>query len=151
MPRKGKKYGFEELSPHKIAHELFAHLPTGEKVVLLSRVPDENYTKALSSRGLQARYITGQNPMQDFCFLMSAQKDMVGYAMSTYAVYAAYLGNASKARLYSLKSPERLERMGTTGYYQSIKFTNPILRDRVVFEEYNSEAQDEVEQNETIK
>lgn len=145
MPRKGKSYGFEELSPRKMAHELLKQLEKGNKVTLVGRVPDGDYTNAMQERGLNARYMTGQSPTQDFCFLMSATKEMVGYTMSSYAIYAAYLGNATKARLYSLKSPERLERLGTSGYFYHYNWTDSVLKDRVAFEIYNSEEQDEIE------
>jgi hypothetical protein len=148
MPRKGKRRGYEELSPSKVAHELFGHLEAGEKVAFTSRTSSEfvsNYTAALNARGLQVRIIEGQNPTQDFCFLMSARKDFAGFSMSSYAVWAAYLGKATQSRLYSVKSPDRIASLGENGYFVSQNWTDPFMKERVIFEVYNSEEQDEVE------
>lgn len=150
MPKKGKQQGFEELSPQKFATELFGSLKAGEKVAFTSRYPANlmvNFTASFESRGIKVRFIEGQNPTQDLCFLMSAQKDFVGCATSSYAAWAAYLGNATKARLYSVKSPHRIARDGNDKYFYRYNWTDTTLQKRVLFQEYNSEAQDEVENN----
>ena len=148
MPRKGKRQGYEELSPDKVAHELFGHLQAGDKVAFTSRVSGEfvsNYAAALKARGLHVRIIEGQNPTQDFCFLMSARKEFAGFAMSSYSVWAAYLGNATISRLYSVKSPDRIASLGEDGYFVRQNWTDLSMKKRVIFEVYNSEEQDAVE------
>jgi hypothetical protein len=60
------------------------------------------YVDALTARGLIVRIVTNQTGVQDFCFLQSAQKELVGVAKSTYVRWAAYLGNATRARLYAV-------------------------------------------------
>lgn len=150
MPKKGRRFGFEELSPHKIANELFAHLGKGDKFAFTSRFPPEftrNYTEALDNRGIQYRVIEGQNNMQDFCFLLSGHKEFGGYTMSSFAVWAAYLGNATVNRLYSIKSPDRVRRMGDS-YYMHYNWTNSNLKETVQFPLYNSEEQDKVDRGE---
>ncbi|KAI2497062.1 hypothetical protein MHU86_17432 [Fragilaria crotonensis] len=150
MPRKGKHRGYEELSPHKVAHEAFGHLKAGDKVAFTSRASREfvsNYTAALEARGHQVRVIEGQNPTQDFCFLLSARKEFFGFTMSSYAVWAAYLGNATQSRLYSIKSPNRIASLGDKGYFVRRDWTDSSMKERVTFEIYNSEEQDEVEAN----
>jgi len=147
MPRKGRRMGYEELSPTKLANELLAHLKPGDKVAFASRFPPEymsNYSDAMKARGFQVRQTPLQSPTQDLCSLMSARKEFVGYSMSSYAVWAAYLGNATRARLYSVKSPDRIARLGEDGYFYRYNWTNPTM-ERVVFEEYNSEEQDQYE------
>ncbi len=153
MPRKGKRRGYEELSPYKVAHEAFGHLNAGDKVAFTSRASLEfvsNYTAALQDRGLQVRIIQGQNPTQDFCFLLSARKEFVGFTMSSYAVWAAFLGNSTQARLYSIKSPDRIASLGENGYFVRQNWTDSKMKERVTFEVYNSEEQDEVEANYSI-
>jgi hypothetical protein len=148
MPRKGRRKGYEELSPDKIAQKLFGHLQPGDKIAFTSRLPANlmtNYTLALEARGFQVRIIEGQNPTQDFCFLLSARKDFAGCATSSYAVWAAYLGNATTSRLYSVKSPDRIALLGEEGYFLHCNWTDPTMKGRVIFEEYNSEEQDEVD------
>ena len=154
MPRRGRRKGYEELSPHKVANELFGHLNAGDKVAFTSRLPAEymiNYTTALEARGLKVRVTEGQNPMQDFCFLLSARKEFAGFSMSSYAVWAAYLGNATKSRVYSVKSPDRIARLGEDGYFFRYNWTDPTMQENVVFEEYNSEEQDTVEKKQKSK
>jgi hypothetical protein len=148
MPRKGKRWGYEELSPNKIATELFGHLQKGEKIAFTSRFPRDfvlDHIQALEARGLQVRLLEGQNPTQDFCFLLSARKEYAGFTMSSYAIWAGYLGNATKARLYSVKSPNRITRLGEDGYFFRYNWTSPFLKNRVFFELYSSEEQDEID------
>lgn len=150
MPKKGRRFGFEELSPSKIANELFAHLGKGDKFAFTSRFPPEftrNYTEALENRGIRYRVIEGQNNMQDFCFLLSGRKEFGGYTMSSFAVWAAYLGNTTINRLYSIKSPDRVRRMGDS-YYMHYNWTNSNLKETVQFPLYNSEEQDAVDRGE---
>ena len=79
--RFGKQKGFEKLSPNKTAYELFAHLEPSDKVVIMTRFGGKHvqpYVSALKERGLQVCVIEGQSDTQDFCFLMNAQKELVG-------------------------------------------------------------------------
>jgi hypothetical protein len=154
MPKRGKRNGYEELSPHKFATELFGSLKPGDKVAFTSRFPKDfmvNFTSAFESRGIKVRFIEGQSPTQDFCFLLSARKDFAGCATSSYAAWAAYLGNATTARLYSVKSSDRIARMGEEAYFLRYNWTDPTLKTRVLFEEYNSEEQDEVDKKKKKK
>lgn len=148
MPKRGRRNGYEELSPNKFATELFGSLKAGDKIAFTSRFPADfmvNFTAAFEGRGIKVRFIEDQSPTQDLCFLMSAEKDFAGCSTSSYAAWAAYLGNATTARLYSVKSPDRIARMGEDKYFYRYNFTEPTLKDRVLFQEYNSEAQDEAE------
>ena len=92
--------GFEELSPNKVATELFRDSKQGDTITILSRFGDavEPYVKALDDQGFQARVISGQESEEDFCYLLSAQKELVGVNMSTFVRWAAFLGNSTRAR-----------------------------------------------------
>jgi hypothetical protein len=154
MPRKGRRKGYEELSPSKVAYEVFANLTGGNKVAMTSRLTgygfEQNYTLELQARGLVVRVIENQNPMQDFCFLLSATKDFIGCSTSTYAVWAAYLGNATKSRLYSVKSPDRIAIFGDDNYFFRYNWSATSKNERVQFESYNSEEQDILEKEKAI-
>jgi hypothetical protein len=138
--------GFEELSPNKTANELLSHLQAGDEVALVSRFPEKSssHIEAMRGRGLNVRLVDGLNGEQSFCFLLSAKKEMIGFSRSTFAMWAAYLTNATKARIYSLKSPERVQRLGSK-YFITANFTNPLLNKTPLFELYNSEAQDQID------
>jgi hypothetical protein len=141
--------GFEELSPNKTADELFGNLKAGDKVALTSRFADnaKAYMNALNRRGIVARVIAGQSGTQDFCFLMSARKEMAGMLMSTYAIWASLLGNATRARLYTVKSQSRVKRFGDN-WFVSHNFTNPELRHKIVYEGYLDEEMEKLEKQE---
>jgi hypothetical protein len=151
MPRAGKRLGFEELSPNKTAFELFGHLKSGDKVAITTRFGGkdvEPYVSALQRRGLQVRVIEGQSGTQDFCFLMSAQKELVGSSLSTFVMWAAYLGDMKHANLYRVMSPS------STHISTSLQFNwnHRDLKDRVFTTAYNSEEQDALEEtNATLR
>ena len=146
MPEGVKTLGFEELSPNKTANELLSNHQRGDKIVVLGRFAKfgQEYVDSMLAVGLDARFVETRNGELSFCFLMSGQNEIVAYSSSSFGVWAAYLGNATKARIYSLKSPERIKRWGDR-YFARYNFTNPTLKEKISFELYNSEAQDRVE------
>jgi hypothetical protein len=126
--------GFQELSPNQTAHDLFGHLNPGDKVAIVSRFGIEHvqqYVDALEDRGLQVRLIEGQSGVQDFCFLMRAQKEMVGLAISTYFMWAALLGDCRTVTAYSVDTEERRYTFGDG--HVTYNFTNPTLAGRFAF------------------
>jgi len=149
MPRKGKTKGYEELSPNKTASELFAHLQSNDKVAITTRFGGDAvapYVSALEGRGLQVRVITNQTGTQDFCFLMTAQKELVGTLLSTFVDWAAYLGNMKRANLYRVVSPNT-----RAISYPTLNWTHSKLKDRVYTESFKSEEQDAWEENDQQK
>ena len=83
---RSKRMGFEELSPTKIATELFQNLQPGDKVAIVSRPvssasnkknngvqPLQEVVNALTSKGLSVRVVPPNN--DNFCFMMKAQKE----------------------------------------------------------------------------
>ena len=96
MPRKYEVKGFAELSPHQITHQLFGHLNAGDKIAVTGRFFRKEATtntntslsnqiaSALESRGLVVRLISTDNAMEDFCFLKSAKKELVGKASAQF-------------------------------------------------------------------
>lgn len=136
MPTRGKRKGFEELSPERTGSDLFGHLHRGEKVALTSRLQNpqtQEYVDALNSRGLQVKLIANQTGVEDFCFLASAQKEFAGMAISTYATWAAVLGNATKVWLYSIDSNYTRNAMGKNHTFFRHSWNNPSLKDRIEF------------------
>jgi hypothetical protein len=145
--RKAWRLGFEESSANKTANELFGNLNAGDKIAITSRFPDkgvQEYVDQFKERGIEARVISGQSPEHDFCFLMSAEKEMAGMAMSTYSIWAGYLGNASSVKMYSVQSPSRVSRFGDT-WHINCNLTNPEMQRRYSFPAIKSELQDEHE------
>jgi hypothetical protein len=116
---------FEEVTPQQTANVLFANLQPGDKVAIASRFENDpivnEHVKALQKRGFHVRVVTGSNKsdnqqqnggMQDFCFLLRAKKEFIGNFRSTFAVWAALLGDAKFAKLYTIKSPGLKKRFG---------------------------------------
>lgn len=153
---KADKKGFkEELSANKTANELFAHLKPGERVAITTRFEDataRSYVDALERRGLKVRVISGQTGPEDFCFLMSAKKELVGSPISKFFMWAALLGDAKRVRSYAVDSPARREGVTSRVYSKELemdeaafrpkKFIHPDLVDRFFNELYESEEMD---------
>ena len=140
MPRKARVRGFEELSPNQTARELFGHLVRGDKVAIITRFDNSAvrlYVEALERRDIQVRVVANQTDMQDFCFLMQAQKEMVGLARSTFFLWAGFLGNCSRVRAYSVDSPNR--RIAVKNVFDHYNWTNPKLQSRVLFQLYKAD------------
>lgn len=135
--------GFDELSPNKTVKEILKDHNPGDKIAVLSRFASfgQRYADAMQSEGLDARLVETSNGEQSFCFLMSAQKEIIGFSKSTFTMWASYLGNSSKARIYSVRSSSRIRMFGDR-FHVWYNFTHPKLKDKFSFELYNSEGQD---------
>ena len=146
MPRAGRILGFEELSPNKTVTEILQGYSPGDKVAVTSRYKEFGmpYVERMLVQKLDARFIETQNGEQAFCFLMSGTSDFIGNARSTYAIWAVYLGNATRAHIYSLRTPIRNE-------IDMYNFTNQVLRSKFSFETYSSEEQDLIDQGVKIR
>ena len=115
-------YNFFELSPNETAQYLFGsnHRRYGNhtskrKMALISRFPDTAtpFVETLQADGWTVRRIKGQSGVQDFCFAMSAHRELVGVDMSTYAKMAGFLGNATRVRLYRVaRNPQDPDALG---------------------------------------
>jgi hypothetical protein len=133
-PETAAKRGFRELGPNQTARDLLGHLRQGDKVAVVSRFTNEEvdkYLVAMRARGLRVRLIKGQTSRQDFCFLRSAQKEMVGVSMSTYFYWAARLSRARRVITYSLELPSARSRRASPWYLPN--YTHPGLAGRHVF------------------
>jgi len=122
-----------ELDPHQTADELFGHLHEGDKIAIISRFNEEEakpYIDALTAdpRGLRVRFLSGQSGTEDFCFLASAQKEMVGSIYSTYLFWAGALSNATRVLGYAVDS--FAFRVNRKAHYN---FTHPLLSSRMEF------------------
>jgi hypothetical protein len=139
--------GREELPPNRVATELLAHLPSNtSKVAMTSRFSyqpaSQSYVEALQNgRGIPTRVISGQTAVQDFCFLQQAQEELVGITYSTFVQWAAILGRAKVARLYSYDTvlTERKFRPGINAKRASYNWTNPKLASKIKFPSFISE------------
>eukprot|EP00977_Amphora_coffeiformis_P002736 scaffold521_cov167-Amphora_coffeaeformis.AAC.27 len=138
MPNKGKRLGFEELNPHDTAHLLFSNLREGDRVAITGRHPGaaQPYVDALLQRNISARIIRGQSDVQDFCFMLSAQRELVGTAHSTFVECAGLLSTTSvPMRLYSVNSPSTRRATGAK-WFRRFNWTHPNLRERFSYEAY---------------
>mmetsp|Transcript_8798 Transcript_8798/g.23752 ORF Transcript_8798/g.23752 Transcript_8798/m.23752 type:complete len:171 (-) Transcript_8798:773-1285(-) len=146
--RNAAGHGFEDLAPRRIAHELFAHLKAGDKIAITTRqYGDNNNNTALNSllyelraRDLEVRVIGDQDAVQDFCFLMHAQKEILGYARSTYFIWASILSNATSIRAYLVNTTANW-RSGSMTRLMDYELNwgvnaDPLLRDRYHLEVY---------------
>jgi hypothetical protein len=126
--------GFEELDPQRVASELMGHLPAGQKIAMTTRFANEpiveDYQRAMQARGFQVRIVANQTGVQDFCFLLRAQQELLGVAKSTYARWAAFLGDAARVQLYALDNVGSQEFIRQT---MRFPWTNSEIKRRIQF------------------
>jgi hypothetical protein len=131
--------GFEELDPHRVATMLMGHLKAGERVAMTTRFANEplveEYIAELQQRGLQVRLVVNQTGVQDFCFLLRAKQELIGVAKSTYARWAAYLGDAEKVQLYAVDNRGSQEFIQQTMNYP---WKHPDIQRRIQWPVYPS-------------
>lgn len=101
---------YAEVSPTSLAnYALRDHLP-GTRVAILSRFHTglEPYVDALESKNFSVRVIANQTGVEDFCFMMKATRELVGFHWTTYFRWASFLSNATMVRFYRIdQSPTR--------------------------------------------
>jgi len=140
LPRKALQKGYQELSPNQTARDLFGHLGAGDKVAITTRFAAslaQPYVDALERRGMQVRVITNQTDTEDFCFLLNAQKEMVGLARSTFFSWAGVLSNCSRVRAYSIDSPHRQK--AVPNVFDHYNWTHAALKKYFLFELYTAD------------
>ena len=123
MPQAYDKKGWRELDPIQTSNNLLQHLNAGDKVAIIGRFPDKiaNFTATLQDRGLQVRSITNQNGVQDFCFLKSATKEIIGGLRTTFFRTAALLNDqVANVTIYCYNQPPH----SVCGLQNSAMFTN---------------------------
>ena len=144
------KLGFEELDPKRLAWEVFRNLKPGDKIAITGRNLEigskRNNTEpykllhALKGRNLTVRFSPGSDAMEDFCFLKSAKKELVGAYKSSYVKLAAYFGGPSiiVSRLYQYTTRQVLKSNVSLNLHKQLwgNWTNPELASRIKFEEY---------------
>jgi hypothetical protein len=104
--------GMKELPPTRTSENLLHHLNVGDKVAIISRYPDQlaDFTESLQNRGLHVRTIANQTGVQDFCFLKSATKEVIGGRKSTFFLAAAFLNPlVAKVTVYCYQQPSILD------------------------------------------
>ena len=118
---------YSEVNATILANNVLSHLKEGDKVALLSRFAETlyPYQHALEERNITVRTITGQSVVEDFCFLMSTTKELVGMISSTYVYWASLLSYSVKnVTLYRTSAFEKVENKHMP-YYPY--FNDPIL------------------------
>ena len=143
---------FFELSPNETAQYLFGsnHYRYGNhtlkrKMALISRFPNTAtpFVKTLQGDGWTVRRIKGQSGVQDFCFALSAQRELVGVRKSTYAQWAGFLGNATKVRLYKVaRNPQNPDVLGLWKQTRIDTLTAALLGERSFWLEKYASQQD---------
>jgi hypothetical protein len=111
-PKDYESKGMKELSPNRTSNDLLQHLNVGDKVAIISRYPDKmsNFAALLQKRGLHVRTIVNQTGVQDFCFLKSATKEVIGGRKSTFFLIAAFLNAlVTKVTIYCYQQPSILD------------------------------------------
>lgn len=148
LPRVGYRLGYEELSANKTAYHLFQN--TTNRITVMGRFANSTlpYVTALQQNGFDAVFHDNKDGTnageQSFCYLLSVPREIVGISMSSFLVWAAYLGNATRARLYSVRSPAREAQFPNGTYFFHYNFTlSSWLKEKMVFELYTSEEQDD--------
>lgn len=135
--------GFEELDPERVATQLMSHLQPGQKIAITTRFANEplveEYQRVMRQRGFKVRIVTNQTGVQDFCFLLRTQQELLGVAKSTYARWAAYLGDAKRVQLYALDSLESQEFIKQTMMFP---WSHPELTNRLRFRIFPSLSSD---------
>ena len=157
FPKAGENFALEELSPNKTATELFGNgIPEEKQIAITTRFgkhpATRQYVNALTSRGHSVRVISDQTDTQDFCFLASAQSELVGNVRSTFLIWAGILSSpTTKVRLYSIESPSTKRKSIKNGrpFFRTYNWTNPLHKQHIMFELHTSEAMDE--ENERIQ
>lgn len=135
--------GYEELNPIRVAEALLGHLAAGSKVVIVSRGEAyvDQYVKALRDRGLQVRTTPNDHSgVQDFCFLLQTERELVGTMRSTYTRWAALLGRAKRVQLYSMDSSSIRIAQGSDNFTEEIhyRWTRPDLKAKVEYRVFKS-------------
>jgi hypothetical protein len=141
LPNKVDSKGFREAGPNLTAQVLFQNLSIGDDVALTSRFNNLNlipYLQAFQARGIHAHVVLSDptsklSGVYDLCYLMKAKRRFVGSAISTYARWAAFLGDAEEAQLY-IYSYDGLKTV-TKGHdlmdLLGFQWKHPVLQKRV--------------------
>ena len=175
MPRAAHRLGFSELTANQTAHELLGHLQPGENVGIVTRFPEadevQEYAKVLhQERQFQVRVIQNHtNDIQDFCFMIKAQRGLVGTSKSTFVKWAAYIGPSIERAILTIvdyhattdkiqkdiqeelyrqrwqnntnnaSPPDEDDRSYMLRQYYGYNFTNPTLRQRIEYKVFQLE------------
>jgi hypothetical protein len=135
--------GYEELSPKQLATDLIGHLQPGTKIAVASRgdAHIQDYMDALRERGFHVRTTPSDHSgVQDFCFLLRTQRELVGTMRSTYTRWAALLGQAQRVQLYSIDSPWTRQAHGSDDFITSLHYSwrRPDLQSKIHYRVFSA-------------
>lgn len=141
--------GYEEVTPHQVANELLKHLPMGSYVALTARGKDKHvqeYIDILTQQphNFQVRVTPEHHTgVQDFCFLLQTQNELVGGMRSTYTRWAALLGQAKKAHLYSIHKSNTRQAHGNATLESHYQWKGEPLKSKIVYHEFASQLEEQ--------
>jgi len=160
MPRRGRRKGFEEVSPQQWVQSFpilldnsnkstsnatnhstnYSTLQTPIPFVMTSRfdnAPAREFLETIEYhfQTNQTRLLVQPKGVHDFCVLHSAQHAVVGHARSTFLQWASFLGRARRVIWYSIDSIDTRRALGDDAirYYS---WNHPHLKDRIHFVTY---------------
>jgi hypothetical protein len=137
---------FSEFSPAEASELLFADVMKSSSNQSKTRIaivsPSLNglqhYSQAFTQMNpnVDSYIVSGQTGMQDFCFLLKTQKELVGKLVSTFMEWAALLGNATLNRFYAIEYIQ--DPMSQTLKLPSVEITGNFeqANRRFIFEKY---------------
>jgi hypothetical protein len=148
MPRKAIAWGFGELSPSKIANELFGHLKGGDKLAIVTRFQKADKVVEIQDAiqqahpGVEVRVIGDNSGVQDFCLLRTAQNEIVGSQKSTFVKWASFIGTSRMARIYIQDSTQFRDNVDDLFFLEAFELTQNTKR--IKYEVYRNEEMEKL-------
>mmetsp|Transcript_12310 Transcript_12310/g.18055 ORF Transcript_12310/g.18055 Transcript_12310/m.18055 type:complete len:387 (+) Transcript_12310:96-1256(+) len=152
MPKQGKRLHYQELSPTQLATQISSLYNEknndefkNQSVAVVGRFDDfvQPYVDALRQEGFTKARLVPSSLMdgeETFCFLQENPSETMGVSISTFALWAAYLGKARTARLYSIHTEKTKGMQNIHGKdwqpLYSYNFTKQRLKEKIKWEFY---------------
>ncbi|KAL7555460.1 hypothetical protein ACA910_020187 [Epithemia clementina (nom. ined.)] len=120
-------------------HELQAHAHALQRRSIATRIINHTDSDIINNNSSSSTSSDALVDMRDFCFLLRAQRELVGLETSTFVYWAAILGQAQSVRLYTIvprADPNVTDTTGTvvqTADSEQRKSTHFRLSDRIQF------------------
>ena len=137
---KDKKPWFDELSSNEIATNVLGHLKAGDKlaIVTANRKPTRGLIQAMRARNVTVRAVIskGDDFMADFFFMLSARRELIGRAESTFFMWAALFNRrVQRTNAYSYDNGYGYKQRYFGDFPHNIE--NAELKERMHFQLFN--------------